>query len=207
MDAPASRPSPLNWRKNVKKILGMMALAAATALTACGGHSEVKNNAGPTFAGGPDWVTKGTGAFGGEKGRVFYGVGLANGKNPSLRRSTSDLRARTEIAKTLDTYVSSLNKAYQASTTAGDPNTSSDESHVSEAIKGFTQMQLSGAQIVDHWIAADGTEFALAQLDLQGMKDNMDKMKELNAKVRDQVRANADKAFDELSSEEAKHKK
>ena len=35
-------------------------------------------------------------------------------------------------------------------------------------------------------------------------KNNMDKMKELNAKVRDAVRANADKAFDELSAEEAK---
>ena len=191
----------------MKKTLGMLALAAATALTACGG-GQVKSNNGPTFAGGPDWVNKGSGAFGGEKGRVFYGVGIAGGiRNPSMRRSTSDLRARAEIAKTLDTYVSSLNKAYQASTTAGDMSASSEEQHVSEAIKGFTQMQLSGAQIVDHWIAADGTEFSLAQLDLAGMKDNMDKMKELNAKVRVAVRANADKAFDELSAEEAKHKK
>ena len=190
----------------MKKILGMMALAATTALTACG-HAEVKNNAGPTFAGGPDWVTKGSGAFGGEKGRVFYGVGIAsNIRSPSMRRSNADLKARNAIAQTLDTYVSSLSKSYQASTSAGDPAASSEEQHVSEAIKGFTQMQLSGAQIVDHWIAADGTEFALAQLDLQGMKDNMDKMKELNAKVRDQVRANADKAFDELSAEEAKKK-
>jgi hypothetical protein len=188
----------------VKKLLGMMALAAATALTACGGK-QVTNNAGPTFAGGPDWVNKGSGAFGGEKGRVFYGVGIASGiRNASMRRSTSDLRARAEIAKTLDTYVSALNKAYQASTTAGDMSASSEEQHVSEALKGFTQMQLSGAQIVDHWIAADGTEFSLAQLDLAGMKDNMDKMKELNAKVRDAVRANADKAFDELAAEEAK---
>ncbi len=33
------------------------------------------------------------------------------------------------------------------------------------------------------------------------------KMKELNAKVREQVKANADKAFDELAAEEAKHTK
>ena len=191
----------------MKKLLGTMALAAATALTACGGGQSTTMT-GPTFAGGPDWVSKGNGAYSGDKGKVFRGVGIAGGiRNPSMRRSTADLRARAEIAKTLDTYVSALNKAYQASTTAGDMSKSSEEQHVSEALKGFTQMQLSGAQIIDHWIAADGTEFALAELDLQGMKDNMDKMKELNAKVRDAVRANADKAFDELAAEEAKHKR
>ena len=40
---------------------------------------------------------------------------------------------------------------------------------------------------------------------MDGFKGQMDKMKELNAKVKEQVKANADKAFDELSAEEAKH--
>ena len=65
-------------------------------------------------------------------------------------------------------------------------------------------MLLSGVLIIDHWVDTDGTEFALAQLDMETFKANLDKMKELNAKVRDAVRANADKAFDELSAEEAK---
>ena len=188
----------------MKKLMVMMALAAATALTACG-HDEVKSNGGVTFSGGPDWVNKGNGAFSGDKGKVFRGVGIAGGiRNPSMRRSSADVRARGEIAKTLDSYISVLNKAYQASTTAGDMSASSEEQHVSEALKSFSQVQLSGAEIVDHWIAADGTEFALAELNLNGMKDGMDKMKELNAKVRDAVKANADKAFDELAGEEAK---
>ena len=188
----------------MKKLIGIIAIAAATALTACGG-GQVKSNGGVTYAGGPDWVNKGNGAFSGDKGKVFRGVGIAGGiRNPSMRRSTADVRARGEIAKILDSYVSVLNKAYQASTTAGDMSASSEEQHVSEALKSFSQVQISGSQIVDHWIAADGSEFALAELDLAGMMDNMDKMKELNAKVRDAVRANADKAFDELSAEEAK---
>lgn len=66
-------------------------------------------------------------------------------------------------------------------------------------------MQLSGVGIVDHWVANDGTEYALAQLDMDGFKNQMDKMKDLNAKVKEAVKANADKAFDELSAEEAKH--
>jgi len=42
---------------------------------------------------------------------------------------------------------------------------------------------------------------------MDSFKNNMDKMKELNDKVKQQVRANADKAFDELNAEEAKHQK
>ena len=180
-------------------------LVVLVGAAACGG--------GPTpmptqsnLNGSPDWVNKGSGAFKGEKGRVFYGVGISSGiRNAGLRRTDSDGKARADIAATMNTYVTRLTKSYAASTTAGDPNVSSEEQHVSDALKTFTQMQLSGVGIVDHWIANDGTEYALAQLDMEGFKGQMDKMKDLNAKVKEAVKANADKAFDELSAEEAKH--
>src|SRR5438128_11984780 len=130
------------------------------------------------------------------------GRGIRKG---AMGRSTSDSRARAEISKILDTYVSVLNKDYMASTTAGDMSDSSEEQHVQQALKTYSQMELSGVLIVDHWVDTDGTEYSLAQLDMESFKNNLDKMKELNAKVRDAVRANADKAFDELSAEEAKH--
>lgn len=188
----------------MKKILG---IAFAAALMACGSKGPEMSNQ-VLHANGPDWVNRGSGAFGGEKGRIFYGVGIASGiRNAAMRRSTSDSRARAEIAKTLDTYVSVLNKDYMASTTAGDMSASSEEQHVQQALKTYSQMELSGVAIVDHWVDNDGTEYALAQLDMQQFKDGMDKMKELNAKVRDAVRANADKAFDELNAEEAKRQK
>src|SRR5260370_3381767 len=159
-------------------------------------------------ANGPDWVNRGSGALGGDKGKVFYGVGIASGiRNAAMRRSTTDARARAEIAKILDTYVSVLNKDYMASTTAGDMSASAEEQHVEQALKTYSQMELSGVQIIDHWVDIDGTEYALASLDMDTCKNNLDKMKELNSKVRDAVRANADKAFDELNAEEAKHQK
>src|SRR4051795_5911219 len=177
----------------------------AVALVACGGGNKPEMSNQVLHANGPDWVNRGTGAYGGDKGKIFYGVGIASGiRNAAMRRSTSDSRARAEIAKTLDTFVSVLNKDYMASTTAGDMSASSEEQHVEQALKTYSNMELSGVTIVDHWVDTDGTEFSLAQLDMDGFKNNMDKMKELNAKVRDAVRANADKAFDELSAEEAK---
>jgi hypothetical protein len=187
----------------VKRIIAIAAVAAA--LVACGGEKKPEMSNQVLHANGPDWVNRGSGAFGGEKGKIFYGVGIASGiRNASLRRSTADQRARSEIVKTLDTYVAVLNKDYQASTTAGDMSASSEEQHVQQALKAYSQMELSGAVIVDHWVDNDGTEYSLAQLDMDSFKNNMERMKELNQAVRDAVRANADKAFDELSAEEAK---
>ncbi len=173
----------------------------AMALGACGKEKK-EVDSGVQY---PEWVNKGSGAFGGEQGRVFYGVGSVSGiKNHSLARTTADNRARAEIAKIFEVYSASLMKDYMASTTAGDMSASSEEQHVEQAVKTFSAATLSGVQIVDHWIHPDGTIYALAQLDLQTFKDNIDKAKELNAAVRDYVRKNAEKSHMDLEAEEAK---
>ena len=191
------------------KVAKIVTLVAVAALVACGGgKAEVVKNEPNNLKGidYPDWVTKGSGAFGGEQGRVFYGVGSASGiKNHALARTTSDNRARAEIAKIFEVYSASLMKDYMASTTAGDMSASSEEQHVEQAIKTFSAQTLSGVQIVDHWFHPDGTVYALAQLDLENFSNNLDKMKELNAKVRDYVRKNAERVHMDLEKEEAKH--
>ena len=62
----------------------------------------------------PVWVTKGSGAFEGERGKVFYGVASAsNMENASLLRSAADNRARNEVSKVFQFYTASLMKDYQ----------------------------------------------------------------------------------------------
>jgi hypothetical protein len=184
----------------VKKLMGLMAIVS---LVGCSGKKpEMWNQI--QHAHSPDWVKRGSGAFGGEKGKMFYGVGIASSHNVAMRRSTSDSRARAAIAKTLDAYVAVLNKDYQPSTIAGDRSASSEQQQVQEALRTYSQMELSGVVIIDHWLDNDGTEYALAQLDMASFKGNLDKMKELNASVREAVRSKADRAFDELGAEEAK---
>ena len=186
----------------------ILASLAVIGLVACGGggaeapKNEPNNLKGIDY---PDWVTKGSGAFGGEAGRVFYGVGSASGiRNHALARTTADNRGRAEIAKIFEVYSASLMKDYMASTTAGDMSATSEEQHVEQAIKTFSATTLSGVQIVDHWFHPDGTVYALAQLDLENFTNNLDKMKELNAQVRDYVRKNAEKVHMDLEQEEAK---
>src|SRR2546429_2575821 len=119
-------------------------VVVAAALVACGGEKKPDMSNQILHANGPDWVNRGSGAFGGEKGKIFYGVGIASGiRNAALRRSTSDSRARSEIAKTLDTYVAVLNKDYQASTTAGDMSASTVEKQVPHALTKYTSMELA----------------------------------------------------------------
>ncbi len=154
----------------------------------------------------PKWVIKGSGAFGGERGKVFYGVASAsNMRNTSLLRAAADNRARNEVAKVFQFYTASLMKDYAASTTAGDPNVTSEEQHVEQAIKTVTSMTLSGVEIVDHWQHPATMEFfSLARLELDAFKDNLNKAKELNEKVKERIKKNADMLHEKLEKEEEK---
>ncbi len=179
----------------------LLVLVVATfALSACGGDKVKKVDE-------PEWVIRGSGAFEGDAGRVFYGVGAASGiKNKALSRTTADNRARAEIQKVFKTYSASLMKDYMASTTAGDMSASSEEQHVEQAVKTFSAGTLHGVEIVNHWTdPSDGTLYSLARLDMEFFKDALQKMNELSAEVRDYVRKNAERSFDDLAAEEAKH--
>lgn len=191
----------------MKAVWTLLISVVAFGFMACGGSPTETGEAPKHFEGiqYPEWVMKGSGAFGGEAGRVFYGVGSVSGiKNHALARTTADNRARAEIAKIFEVYSASLMKDYMASTTAGDMTASSEEQHVESAIKTFSAATLSGVQIVDHWFHPDGTVYALAQLDLENFTNSLDKMNELNGQVRDYVRKNAERVHMDLESEEAK---
>src|SRR5262245_41086206 len=187
----------------MKRLAFMFALALP-AIVACGGEKKQEGqlSANTAVVEYPEWVNKGSGAFGGET-KVFYGVGSASGiRNASLARSTADNRARAEISKTFEVYSASLMKDYSASITAGDMSASSEEQMVSSAIKTFSANTRNGVQIVDHWIhPTTGEIYSLARLDIGGFMDQLDKAKELNAKVKEAVKRSAEKAFADLDAE------
>ncbi len=185
-----------------------LALTLSLPMLACGGggtkEGVVHNNTPAVEY--PEWVARGSGAFGGEK-KVIYAVGAKSGiKNPALLRSAAGNQARAEMQKIFETYTASLMKDYAASTTAGDFSASSEEQHVEQAVKTFAAGTLNGVEIVDQWIhPTDGTFYALARLDVERFMDLVDQSKELNAKVKERVKRAAEKSFAELEREEAKH--
>ena len=188
-----------------KKLFVLFITLSMGILLVAGCATSPKPSADPASM-GPAWVMKGGGAFDVEKGKVFYGVGIASGiKNKALLRQTADNRARAEIAKTMETYVATLAKDYMASTTAGDMSKSSEEQHVETALKTFSKTTLHGAAIVDRWMdPSDGSMYALCELDLFSFKDALDKYKELDKQVQDYVRENAEKLHGEMEELENK---
>lgn len=190
----------------MSKCVSLLGCALAVGLAAgCSTTAKPVQPAGPAA---PEWVMKASGAFKDSNGiSVIYGVGASQGVTlVPLARNDADEKARGEITKVINDYISVLTKSYMASTTAGDLKSSSVEQHVSATMKAFSQACLHGAQIHDHWKdPQDGTLYALSKLDMSGIKKALEETKELDSKVRDFVRANAEKSFDELSAEEAKH--
>ena len=120
------------------------ALSIAIPLAACSGDKTTESQLsshGPVVE-HPEWVTRGSGAFGGEK-RVIYAVGAKSGiKNPALQRSAAGNQARAEMQKIFETYTASLMKDYAASTTAGDFSASSEEQHVEQAVKTLSLIHI-----------------------------------------------------------------
>ncbi|MFV1950451.1 MAG: hypothetical protein ACC630_00630 [Nitrospinota bacterium] len=186
--------------------IAFILLSGLSLISGCAGPQKITKTTPVQDIDAPEWVKKGSGAFSGERGKVFYGVNSAYGiKNPSLLRSAADDRARNEVAKIFQFYTASLMKDYMASTMANDPNATSDEQHVEQAIKTVTSMTLSGVEIVDHWQnPATGELFSLARLDLEAFKDNLNKAHELNVKVKEHIKKNAESLHEELEKEEEK---
>ncbi|MGF1509639.1 MAG: LPP20 family lipoprotein [Myxococcota bacterium] len=187
--------------------LGMAALW----LAGCGAQNQMNETTegqltphGPVVE-YPKWVNQGSGAFSDDQ-RVFYGVGSATGiRNDSLARSTADNRARAEISKLFEIYSASLMKDYAGSTTAGDFTASAEEQDVQQAIKTFSANTLNGVEVVDHWIhPTDGTIYSLARLDVEGFLGQIERARELSARVRAQIREQAERTFEDLEQEENK---
>lgn len=143
--------------------------------------------------GPPSWVYKGSGAYNVGKRRVFYGVGKAKGiKNQALLRATADNRARAEIFKIIDTYVSIFAKDFITSTT-------NRKRPASFKATTFRRTLLLRAEIVDRWRdQKDGTQFSLCELDLLAFKNALDEYKDLDERVKNYFRKNAGRLHHQL---------
>ena len=157
----------------------------------------------------PAWVLVGGGAFTDEKGKAFYGVGSATGiKNFSLQRQVADDRARADLAKVFEYYVEALTKDYQAHTTAGSFDTSTEEQNSEAAVKVVVSQTLRGVMIVNHFEVIERKELiSLARLDYDAFKRNVvqaEEFKRLPPQVREDIKERADKLHEEMEAEAKK---
>lgn len=157
----------------------------------------------------PKWVTQKGAAFSGDRA-VFYGVGNTAGLvNPSLKRKAAEAAARRDLAQEFQVYIAALEKQYLAETSARALEHQSVEQHIEDVMKQLTEQTLLGSSIVEYWEHPDRNEaYALARLDLgrfqdmtQKLKSNEEKFKELDAKLKETIKQNAENLHRELAAE------
>ena len=160
-------------------------------------------------AGPPEWVEEGSGPLNEDEDKAIYGVGSVTGvRNEPLGWETAENRSRAELAKSFETYTAYLMRDYAASTTAQDFSKSSEEQNVERAVKTFTATTLNGIKPIDRYKDEDShSYYVLTKLSFEEMQETLAQAQELNSEVRDFVRKNAQRAFEELEKEEAKRRK
>ena len=135
-------------------------LLAILMVAGCGGSGPKVEK--PT-SNRPDWIDMGSGAFPGDVGTAFYGVGLAELRtHPTLssRRTAADLNARAELARSFKTKIDDLLKAYERIISDGE--TSTVESFHQQATTAFTSITLTGAFIVNRYYdASEKAQYSL----------------------------------------------
>jgi hypothetical protein len=153
--------------------------------------------------GAPDWVNRGGGAFRDAGGGVFYGVGAVSGiSSESLSVQTADQRARADVARQLDTYVTALSRDYQTSTGA-EGKQLAETQHVEESFRGLTQVTVRGARVIDRWKnPKTDTLYTLVRLDLAQVRTALEEMRDMDPALRSFIRSNAEKAFDDIRQDE-----
>ena len=199
---------------NGVKVLG--AVVALGLLVGCAEKELVKPDGTPASIQeyvkqkkAPQWVIQKGAAFEGEKA-VFYGVGnVAGVVNSSLRRKAAEGAARRDLANEFQVYVAALQKQYLAETTAGALDRHSVEQHIEDVMKQVTEQTLVGTSVVDYWEHPDRNEaYALVKMDLKRFEENLivlrssdAKYKELDAKLKETIKQNAEKLHHELADE------
>ncbi len=120
-------------------------------------------------SGSPKWIISQGAAFEDSGISALYGVGMARkSNNLSLARQKAEARARTELAKQIQTWSSSFIKDFASEHKdfmAQDGGESSTEFYESVA-KNVAEATLNGSMIIDSYDADDGYWYSLAKLPL-----------------------------------------
>jgi hypothetical protein len=185
---------------------GTLTAALLGVVIGCASSTSTSSSAKPQNAlqnelvGAPKWAAGSCqSALPNKKG--VCGTGSVSGMtNVSLARSAAEGRARTELARSLQTRVKAMIKDYQAATQGGPENKTASEQHIEDVSKQITDTTLSGTRLEDTWISNAGTFWALVVLDTESFKDSLNNMKQLDNSIRAAIIQRADKAFDELDN-------
>ena len=146
----------------------------------------------------PEWINKGC-----KDVKELCGIGIASTFGDyALGRREAEGFARVDLKANIETYVGYLMKTYKERITSGNPNEIGLMGKTEEAMKTVVGGTITGSRIVDHWEhPTKNTIFALAKINLESFKRNVEQMRELSETFKEYVRKNAEKLHKELNKE------
>jgi hypothetical protein len=166
-------------------------------------HDDTQSVMSKEFEGAPTWITKGCAGYLMEKNglRAICGVGSVSGnKNPSDARTIAIIKARAEIARTLQTNIMSILSDYNAKTIISKTDLMDEQQIIDISIQ-ITHMTIPGSEPIEFWISKRGTLYALVVLDELHFKESLGNLENIPKNVRQAIVENSDKSFNELDEE------
>jgi len=165
-------------------------------LVGCASKTMVESDL--RIKGAPDWVNEGTNILKDRGGRLFHGVGSAPPLgDESLQISTADDRARSEVAKVLNSFMDVASKDYIS--TSGSGGDVSVEQSISRSIKNATNINMTGAKIIGRWKQKKtNVIYSLAELDMKHVKNTIEKIETMHPGFRDHLKNSGNNVFDNM---------
>jgi len=143
----------------------------ARVVLGCGSSPPKPQNAlQAEMVGAPKWA-QGACQLGLQNKKAICGTGSVSGMtNVALARSAAEGRARTELARSLETRVQGDAEGLSVSRPGRPENKTASEQFVQDASKQVTVQSLSGTRLEDTWISNTGTFWALVVLDVDASR-------------------------------------
>jgi len=199
----------------MKRLTGVVAVALVLGIVAGCAEKEVIKPVEPLGIQRPQWVTRGSGAFPGDRGKCMYGVGIASkDPNKALQRQAARARGRAELAAQLNTYVAAMMKDFmQSAKDYCDPSANSSIEFVQSVSKNVTDASLFFSTEMDSWEdPSDGTLYCLMMVPIDEVLDQAkEKAKALAQKAREEraevFKNKTEEALQQLDKEIDKRRK
>lgn len=159
---------------------------AALILGACSSHRTFESDMRVEDA--PDWVNGQELVKSGEKGKIMRAVGQAAPLgNVSLQKTTAANRARAALARELSLAVDSAQQNF-SSAVEGEGESSSE---ISLDNKFNSNILMTGSRIAAYWKdEKTGDIYALAELELKQLKDNVKRSSVLSKEFKKYLQQN-----------------
>ncbi len=185
----------------IRFFIAAMALAAVVGTAGCGAKEVTPDEQLPNdFAGAPEWVLQGCGAYWGDDGARVCGVGDARiGSSMSIARTKAGARARAEISRTLESKVKNMIKDYQEQITDGESEMTAEQ--FSTTTVTLSKATLNGTAQKATWVSNNGQIYMLFALDVESFNNSISEMDAMSNRLRSFIESRARKSFQELDEE------